>query len=201
MCVLLIDDELFCRSVLDDLISTRLPEVSTLAAGSVAEALDKLEGVTPTLVLADFSSADVFGRPGIEEIVAKARPGPVLTLDRRMAPAHARRARAAGARGYVPKTSSRELIGAAVELVVAGGEYYPDLGRDPEPHRHGWTERLTPRQREILRLLAQGRTNGEIANELGVALPTVKLHVRGVLQAAQARNRTEAVVKARAELV
>ncbi len=110
--------------------------------------------------------------------------------------------------GFLPKSSSPEVVEAALRLVLAGGRYLPDGVRllalgEAEPahpaHSHGAAGGpavLTARQRHVLQLLAQGSPNKQIARDLGISPATVKAHVAQVLAALGAGNRTEAVMMA-----
>jgi len=115
-----------------------------------------------------------------------------------------------GVAGFAPKTASSAIVEAALRLVAAGGRYLPqrvaeiaasrvDTGRARIFQDEGsmLSERLTHRQMEVLRLLAQGQSNKEIARALDLAPSTVKTHVADVLVCLSANNRTEASVKAR----
>ena len=119
----------------------------------------------------------------------------------------------AGAVGYIPKSSDPEILVNALKLVLSGGVYLPPnvLGSvDPaigaaevigdelqgEPTDDQFA-RLTPRQREVLALMAQGKSNKEIAKELGLAAGTVKIHVSSIFKALKVSNRTRAVIAAR----
>lgn len=111
--------------------------------------------------------------------------------------------------GFLPKSSSPEVVEAALRLVLAGGRYLPDAVRllalgEPAPPvpvaPNGAGDGhavLTTRQRHVLQLLAQGSPNKQIARELGISPATVKAHVAQVLSALGAGNRTEAVMIAR----
>lgn len=97
----------------------------------------------------------------------------------------------AGAAGFVPKSVSPTIMLRALQLVLSGGIYVPPSALDM-PENEG-VPNLTDRQTQVLRLLADGAPNKTIANQLGLALPTVKIHVTAVLRQLSARNRTEAV--------
>lgn len=103
----------------------------------------------------------------------------------------------AGAAGFVPKSEPAAVLREAIEVVRGGGVFVPPhVLAAPAPA--GAAAHLTPRQRDVLRLLLRGEPNRAIAARLGLAEGTVKLHIAAVLRALRARNRTEAVVRARA---
>ena len=100
-----------------------------------------------------------------------------------------------GIRGHLGKTASADDIIAAVRAVAEGKTFLVSesaraaLGSEPEP--------LTAREQEVLGLLAAGRRNHEIAQELGVSVKTVEFHITHLLEKLGARSRTEAILKAR----
>lgn len=115
-----------------------------------------------------------------------------------------------GAAGYIPKTSSNAVIMSAVRLVLSGGAYIPPelLNNSlksqfsaleqisPEFENKDNKITLTPRQIDVLKLMAQGYSNKIIAHELGLSEGTVKLHVTAILKILNVYNRTGAVVEA-----
>ena len=118
-----------------------------------------------------------------------------------------------GAAGYIPKTSSNAVIISAVNLVLSGGVYIPpellndtyqnefDLLKQIEslPHVQDVKENakiLSPRQVDVIRLISKGKSNKQIAYELGLTEGTVKLHVTAILKLLKVYNRTGAVVEA-----
>jgi DNA-binding NarL/FixJ family response regulator len=108
---------------------------------------------------------------------------------------------ALGACGFISKTSSSRVMLSALRLIMAGGVYLPPammVHGTPDDSRPtiGSTSFLTPRQREVLELLGQGRSNKEIARALNLTEGTVKLHVTAILKALNVSNRTKAVVVA-----
>lgn len=195
MKVLLLDEHPLCREALADLLRMRVGEIETECVTTVAAAVQALERAPRQLVLADFGTGDVCGRPGFEG-VAKAVGGALLAaLDERPTHSHARRALAAGAKAYIPKTSSRELIDAALGVVLAGGSYFPDMGAPRPADPPIYPRPLSPRQIEVLDLLHKGYRNSEIGHALGISVATVKLHVHAVLKATGARSRTDLLVR------
>jgi DNA-binding NarL/FixJ family response regulator len=101
----------------------------------------------------------------------------------------------AGVAGYLPKASSPDALAAAVSLVVAGGECYPQPAGRPQSAAHSSVQELrelTQRQEEILQLLVQGKTMREIGQQVGISVATVKSHARTLYWKLNARNQAEA---------
>ena len=98
-------------------------------------------------------------------------------------------ARAAGASGFVSKDSSADTVTAAVRTVGAGKLVFPRSPREP-------SSPLTPREREVLSLMAAGATNREIAAKLHLSPHTVKEHTSALYRKLDVRNRAEAVQRA-----
>jgi len=105
-----------------------------------------------------------------------------------------------GVAGYVPKSDPPAVIVSAVRLVLAGGTYVPPRLLAAGAGAGDEAPELTPRQLEVLRLLAQGLPNKAIANALGVSEGTVKVHLIAVFRALNVRNRTAAVLAAKRRL-
>ncbi|MCY1302394.1 transcriptional regulator EpsA [compost metagenome] len=101
----------------------------------------------------------------------------------------------AGVAGYLPKASNPDALAAAVSLVLAGGECYPQPVARPQGNAHAPTQELrelTQRQEEILQLLVQGKTMREIGEQVGISVATVKSHARTLYWKLNARNQAEA---------
>lgn len=105
----------------------------------------------------------------------------------------------AGVRGYIPKTSTSEYFARALQLLLAGGTSIPTevLMEQPVSHRTPtWLAKMSVREKEVLRGVAQGQSNKEIGRELGLAEVTIKLHLRNVFRKMAVKSRSEAAVKA-----
>ena len=103
-----------------------------------------------------------------------------------------------GARGYVLKGAAQEEVLAAIRTVAAGGAVFgARVAGRVLGERQGWHEALTERESEVLALVADGRSNPEIAAALGVSLKTVQNHVSRVLTKLQVRDRTQAALRMR----
>ncbi|MHB1331286.1 MAG: response regulator [Sulfuriferula sp.] len=113
-----------------------------------------------------------------------------------------------GALGYIPKSSSSQVMLSAIRLVLSGGIYLPPLVMDQELNpveviiapqaasRGQMPCCLTERQMDVLKLLAAGKPNKLIARELGLGEGTIKVHLAGIFRALEVNNRTEAVMEA-----
>lgn len=192
---LIVDDQAFCIDRLSKMIRERSPRATVRVAGSLGMALAALAERPADLVVIEYSLPDLGREAGVARLRSQTR-GAVLVMDARHDPVAARACMTVGAEGYVTRSSSPELVGAAMALVMAGGRYFPEMEEPPAGEE---VRRLTVRQIEVLGALMQGCTNLEIAARLGIALPTVKLHVRAILGALGARNRTEAAMIWRSE--
>lgn len=149
------------------------------------------------LVLLDFRMPGMAGLDGLAQMRARVTC-PVAILSGTAPPDVARRVLRAGAAGFLPKTLAPETLIAAVRHMLAGGIYAPDeflcsdLGR-PEQARAG----LTVREGDVLRGVAEGKSNKEIARDLDIQEVTVKLHLKSITRKLGARNRTHAAMIAR----
>lgn len=197
--VLLMDDHVVVREGLRALLE-RQQDIHVLAeAGSVAEALEA--EVDPDVVVADLVLPDDRGADVVRRLRERHPDSAILVLTMVDNPTDVQLCLAAGARGYVLKeTASTELVDAVRK--VAGGEDYlqPSLGaalakwRDKPGRVHARAiDDLTPREREVLRLIALGHTNAEIATMLYVSVRTVENHRASVLRKLGLRTRAELV--------
>ena len=109
--------------------------------------------------------------------------------------AHGRSAAARGARGVIQRTAEPERIDAALNAVAAGLRVL-DFALVPNAAESGDGQPLTPREREVLELVATGCSNRRIAKRLGISEHTAKFHVNGILVKLGAGTRTEAVTLA-----
>lgn len=131
----------------------------------------------------------------LETLVRRLPATPALVLSHEVSLGQARRAKSLGARGYAAKTLPGSALLQVVQFVLAGGEYVTPAvvdGPDSLPDLSQLFRRLTPRQREILPMLAEGLTNKAIAGRLGLTEGAVKVHVQRLTHALGVRNRAAA---------
>lgn len=97
-----------------------------------------------------------------------------------------------GAQGFIPKSSSPELMAAALQVILAGGTYVPAIGIAGRATPSDESKVLTARQREVLALLVRKLSNKEIAEALGMRVNTVRVHVAAILKILDVENRNDA---------
>lgn len=168
-------------------------------AGATADGVRLANEYHPDVVLLDAELAADDGMRVIDTIKTRAATSRVLLLADRAASMQVSSALEAGADGYTLKDITVEELEAAVRRIASGDTVlHPDAASAVARHiaANGKEKiaSLTPRQREILRMLSLGLENKQIARRLGIGVHTVKTHVSRVLAKLGATSRTEAVV-------
>ncbi|GEO80347.1 LuxR C-terminal-related transcriptional regulator [Pararhodospirillum oryzae] len=217
MRLLIADDHELFRDGLRLVLGDLAPEVEVVEARSFDEAL-ALVGAEPAgafdLLLVDLVMPGLPWTEGLARLRALAPDSPIVVLSAGEDGALVREAVHRGAAGFISKAASSKVILGALKLVLSGGLYLPPTLLDDAPapaglghagsHAQGGpgapdpalASPLTPRQREVLALIGQGKSNKEIAHALALSEGTVKLHVTAILKALGANNRTGAVIAA-----
>jgi DNA-binding NarL/FixJ family response regulator len=165
------------------------------AAGNLAAALDLVEHTDPEVALIDIKLPDGSGIDLARRLLAR-RPELAIVLYTGVADADALyEGLDSGARGYALKAGSMEELLAAIQQVAEGGSYVdPRLDRILlSPRATARVPQLSPREREIMHLMAEGNTAEQIGDRIGVSVETVRTHVRNVIRKLQARNRVHAI--------
>lgn len=177
------------------------------AYASAEEALREIPNKAPDVVLMDINLPGASGVEATRELTRRAPTTAVLMVTMVDDDDSVYAALAAGARGYVLKDASADEIVAAFRTIAAGGAVFgaaiatrilskhaarSDARRVVTP-----AEPLTAREQDVLKLLAQGASNRQIAHSLGLSLKTVQNHVSRILDKLQAADRTQAVLQAR----
>jgi len=167
-----------------------------LVAASLEDALSKAQSGAPIdLVLLDYAMPGMDALEGLARM-REALTCPVAIISGTAPPDVARRALRAGAAGFLPKTLDPMSLMAAVRQMLLGETYMPVafLSKMGQP-----VDRvvLTPREREVIRGVAEGKSNKEIARDLNIREVTVKLHVKTLSRKLGARNRTHAAMLGR----
>ena len=188
--VLLVDDhQIVRRGVRQVLVETGRFEVVGEASG-VREALDQARALQPDVVVLDLALRDGSGYDAIEGF--RSGGARVVILSMQDEPAYARKAFELGATGYVVKDAADAELAAAIDTVLSDRLYvHPSiaarlvLGEPPDD--------LTDREREVLRLIALGYTNQEIAGQLFLSVRTIEAHRRHILDKLRLTTRAQLV--------
>jgi DNA-binding NarL/FixJ family response regulator len=201
MNVLLIDDHALFREGLKFLLGSLDAALHVDEAGDCAGALEHAAARGYDLVLLDLKMPGVAGLDALAALREAIPAAPLVVLSGEDNPGVVRAAIERGAMGFIPKSSTPEVLIQALRLVLARGVYLPpavlDAAAEPAAERGESALRgLTPRQVDVLRCVIQGKSNKVIARELDVSEGTVKAHLSSVLRAFGARSRTEAVYAA-----
>lgn len=193
--VLVVDDHPIVRVGIAAIINAR-PDMTTVAqAGTAEEAIQLFEQHLPDITLMDLRLPKMSGVDAIRAIRLRHPRACFVVLTTYEGDEDIYQAIEAGARAYIIKGMPHEALTDALRRVYAGGRFLPPpvsralASRTPDSD-------LSLREREVLSLLARGRTNKEIAADLGISVATVKCHVSVILMRLQAADRTQAVVTA-----
>lgn len=221
MKILIADDHRLVVEAVAGKLATLGPDVAVVTAYSAAELVAQLDD-SVALALIDLSMP---GARGVDHVAQVHQCWPqlkIIVLSGVEEQAAMRAALDAGASGFIPKAFSPDVMLSAVRQVLDGGIYLPplmmglraatDLGRAGagageifEPYAVSLTPSpaqlraaLTERQLDVLNHLSAGLPNKQIARSLGISEGTVKIHLAAIFRTLRARNRTEAVIAARA---
>ena len=199
--VLLIEDHIFTRDGLRVAINFE-PDLQVVGeARSGEEGLELLAQRPVDVVVLDIGLPGMDGIETAARIRAQVKPAPrIVMLTAHNLQTEVLAAISSGANAYCLKSADPELLLAAIRAAAVGGAYLdPQIAhhvlgviRTPEPA----DSPLTARELEVLRLIADGQGNKEVARVLGISVSTVKFHVRDILEKLSASDRTQAAVKA-----
>jgi DNA-binding NarL/FixJ family response regulator len=205
--VLLADDERLVRTGFRMILNAE-PGLEVIGeAADGREAIDAVDELRPDVVLMDIRMPVLDGLEATRQIVSRGEPRPrVVVLTTFDLDEYVYEALRAGASGFLLKDAPEEQLVAAIRVAADGGAMFSpsvtrrlieEFSRRASPREPPASlAELTPREREVLRLLARGRSNQEIAAELVVSEHTAKTHVAHILSKLGLRDRVHAVVLA-----
>ena len=208
MKVLIVDDHALIREALHAVLKQLKPEAAIFEASNSRQAMHFVEQHPDvSLILIDINLPDRDGLSVVAELRERYATIAIIVLSAADDQDTVKRAFKLGALGFIPKTTEREVMLNAIQLVLSGGIYIPseilngEENTSARPANKRATGKLpddlglTDRQIEVLALLMEGKNNKAIANALNMAVPTVKNHITVVLKALNVTSRTEAVIK------
>ncbi len=197
--VLVVDDHALVRSGLRLLLEAE-PDVSVDdEAGDAEQAIRLARLHKPDVILLDVVMPGRSGLEAARDILAAAPQAKILVLSMQDDPSYVREAFSAGASGYLLKEAADDELVEAVREVAGGGRYvHPALGArlaaaEAEAKARADADPLSDREREVLRLLALGHTNQEIAKLLFISVRTAETHRAHVMQKLRLSTRAEVV--------
>lgn len=202
MKILIADDHALFRDGLAMRLEQINPDIVLHQAPTFSQAikiLDKEHNID--MVIVDLDMPDMRWEDGIEEIKKKAPNSSIVVISASEDIRNIRKILATGIKGYIPKRSEPKIMHNALKLILDGGTYIPPalIENSAEHGANGYKgngKTLTNRQSQVLDLIAQGKSNKQIAYEMGVSEATVKLHINALLRSLKVNNRTQAVVTA-----
>jgi len=197
--VLIVDDHAVVRSGLRYVLEAGEDIDVVAEAGDARHAVFETRATKPDVVLMDVVMPGKSGIEAIPDVLKDAPDAKILILSMQDDPRYVREAFAAGAAGYILKEAADTDLVAAVREVAAGGRYvHPALGArlvaaDAEERRRADDDPLSDRERDVLRLLALGHTNQEIAGKLYISVRTAETHRAHIMQKLRLTSRAELV--------
>jgi two-component system response regulator NreC len=200
--VLLVDDHAIVRTGLRMLFQAEPDIVIVGEAGSGEAAIAAVAALKPDVVVMDIAMPGMSGIEATRQIKAISPETAVLALTMHEEEPYFFQMLEAGASGYVPKRAAADDLVSAIRIVAQGQVFlYPSLARllvqdylqretVEQPEK---TDLLTPREREVLTLIAEGLTNREIAEALVISVKTVERHRENIMHKLNLHNRVELV--------
>jgi len=202
--VLVADDHAVIRQGLKMLLESR-PEIDVIGdCENGREALLMVEGSKPDVVLMDVVMPGLNGIEATRQIRRASPATRVVILSGFVDEEQITGAIRAGASGYLVKNSDVSELVLAIQTVHRGNQYYsaalsegfdiPELQLQARrPDQRTGVDALTPREREVLQLIAEGRTNQQVADELVVSIKTVEAHKAHIMDKLKAKSRTDLI--------
>jgi two-component system, NarL family, response regulator NreC len=197
--VLIVDDHAVIRSGLHLLLEAEQDIEVVGEAGNVKDAVFEARAKKPDVVVMDVVMPGPSGIEGVPLVLKEAPKAKVLVLSMQDDPRYVHEAFAAGAAGYILKEAVDTEVVDAVHDVAAGGRYvHPALGArlvaaEAEAKAREEADPLSDREREVMRLLALGHTNQEIAKMLYISVRTAETHRAHIMQKLRLSTRAELV--------
>src|ERR671918_2412049 len=209
MKILIVDDHALVRRGLSYVVKEGFPDAEVVEAESAASALELLQGPAFDLALVDVRMPDLDGLELLRAVKADKPELPVIMLSTYDNAPYVKRALADGAAGYLLKDATPEDLSQAINVAMSGSgnvlsprviqnlfEEHEAAGRENGANGRRGEYSLTQREHDILALLAEGRSNRDIAQRLFLSEKTVKAHLAAIFRKLGVTNRTQAAMMA-----
>jgi two-component system response regulator NreC len=201
--VFLVDDHTVVRQGLRRILESD-DEIEIVGeAGDGRTAIDLVQKLRPHVVVMDVAMPELNGIEATRQILKRVEGAKILVLSMHGDDVYVRQALKAGARGYLLKDSEDLDLIKAVKAIRAGGSFFSPpvskvvlsgyLGDKAEGAEEDGVARLTDREREVLQLIAEGKTNKEVAHALSVSVNTVETHRKHIMEKLDLHNTAELV--------
>jgi DNA-binding NarL/FixJ family response regulator len=195
--VLLADDHGTVREGLRLLVDGQADMKVVAEAGDGRIAVEQAEKVKPDVVVLDLTMPGMSGLSAARAIKERMPSTAIVALTRHDDHAYVRELLDAGASAYVLKHSASAELLQAIRVAAAGGRHLDPALQAPryprDPRRRLSTPAITDREAEVLRMMAVGHSNKEIATELGISIKTVEVHKANAMRKLNLRGRTDVV--------
>jgi DNA-binding NarL/FixJ family response regulator len=199
--VLVVEDHQVVAEGLAALINDQKDMKVVGHAGSVSESIARAAELKPDLVLMDFRLTDGNGADAASGIRQLRPETKLIFLTREDSDAARFAALEAGASAFIHKSRAAQDVVDAIRTVAGGGSLFTPRGiaqlLNSRREVEAQLERLTAREKEVLRLMAEGMASREIASKLGISYTTVRTHIRSLGSKLGVHSKLEAIVKAR----
>lgn len=204
MKIMIVDDHALFR----DGLSFRLKEIDSEADILHASTFHQSLELSATdkdinVVIIDLDMPDMKWEEGVEKLRIQLPEALFIVISASEDVKDIKKTLESGIKGYIPKRSEPKIMYNALKLIFDGGTYLPpallkadNKNNTQTANKDGGDKVLTNRQYQVLNLIAQGKSNKQIAYEIGVSEATVKLHINALLRSLHVTNRTQAVVTA-----
>ena len=202
MRILIADDHDLLRETLSMFLASE-GSIDTALASTLDAALDFIHSEEKfDLIMLDYNMPGMAGLNGLKRAMEASGGSPVALMSGIASRSVAEEALAFGAAGFVPKTLAAKTLVNAVRFMAMGEKYAPIdfmTADDPTVAPNPLAQKLSRRELQVLEGLSKGKSNKEIARDLDLQEPTIKLHVKTLYRKIGAANRTQAALTAKEE--
>lgn len=203
MKILITDEHPLYRDRLALDLEQQFPDTIIIQASNFSQAVKIIyEESGIDFILLDLDMSDVKWEEGIKFLIQKAPDVKIIALSACEDIREIMKILDLGIKGYIPKRADTKAVKEALKSILNGGTYFPTAlnksnSEVSDIHRYKVKiKNLTNRQSQVLDLIAEGKSNKQIAYEMGVSEATVKLHINALLRSLNVNNRTQAVITA-----